>query len=162
MATKKSFFRTPVSERKIIYSTAGKHEEPVLALKINEDGSETFYVKGKTNVFEKIQSFADESNLELILQRCTDLGDFSSLNMRQGDYGDFTDIPKSYIEAHTRLQDMEAKFNELPLETRMKFDNSFSRYLAEAGTEKWMKNMGFIEEETEKPKEQGEKEETEE
>lgn len=150
---KKSIFRTPISERKIVYSTHGEHEEPVLALKINEDGSEIFYVKGKTNVFEKIQAFADECNLELILQRCTDLGDFSSLNMRQGDYGDFTDVPKSYIEAHAKLQIMEEKFNELPLETRIKFDNSFSRYLAEAGSETWMKNMGFVKEEITDPTE---------
>ena len=63
-------------------------------------------------------------------------------------YADITDMPKSYIEAHNKIQKMEQNFNELPLEIRNKFDNSFTKYLAEAGSESWMKNLGLVKEPT--------------
>lgn len=136
-------FRTPVSERKVVHSKTGERFEKELALMTDDKGIEKFYVKSKTDTYEKIQAFAEDCKIENILLRCRDLGDYSMLNQAEPMYADISDMPKSYIEAHNKIQKMEQNFNDLPLEIRNKFDNSFTKYLAEAGSENWMKNMGL-------------------
>lgn len=156
-------FRTPVTERKIALSNPGEFVQEELAMRIDDKGNETFYVKGKTNVYEKIQAFAEECKIENILARCQDLGDLTALNQIQVEYGDMTEFPSTFIEAHQKIQELEDNFNNLPLDIREKFENNFNKYLAEAGTEKWLKNLGIVEEKSaevaEEKTEKGDKEE---
>lgn len=140
-------FRTPVDERKMIYTNNGSPEETILALRIGEHGEEEFYEKGKTNLYEKIQMFKDECDIEQILLRCTEQNDLGLLNQRNPLYVDFSEFPDNMIESYNKIKDAEDIFNNLPLETKAKFDNNFNVFLAKFGTKEFMKALGLIKEE---------------
>lgn len=162
MANKKWAFRTPVSERIRKHTEPGKHIEEVLAMKLDEKGNEIFYVSGQHNVFEETQAYKDEVNIERIIAQCINTGDMNILNQVKKEYVDLTETPNNLIDAKNKIMKAENGFYQLPLEIREKYGNNFNKYLADVGSEEWMKNMGFIKEEkpTEEVKtEEGEKEE---
>lgn len=133
-----------MSPRKIVFSKSGEKEQIELALEINkETGEESFYVKGKTNIYEKVQAHKDECNLGVILERCKNMNDYTDLNQVKREYGDLSEVPTSYIEAHAKISKLQDDFTRLPLEIRAAYDNSFSKFLADIGKENWQKVMGF-------------------
>lgn len=154
-------FRTMLDEPVEQFSEPGSKIEDVWAMRLDEKGKEEFYIEGQTNVYEKIQAFKDEVDLENILRRVTDTGDVTLLNKRQGVYLDITETPKNLIDATNMLNRAEKEFMSLPVEVREKFENNFNKYLALAGTEEWAKNMGYIKEIIEETKEEMKGEETE-
>lgn len=134
-------FRTILDPPKITSTPAGSKIEEVLAMKINEKGEEEFYIDHKTNVYEKIQAFKEECEIENILARCIETGDYSALERAQGSYMDISEMPNNIFEAHQKIKEAEETFNQLPLEIRSKYDNNFNKYLLDFGSENWMKNM---------------------
>lgn len=153
MAEKKPF-RTILDPAPIIVTNPGSEEEIIWAMKITESGDQEFYVKGKTNVYEKIQMFADECDLEQILVRCTQTGDISLMNQRQPFFMDLEDIPDNIFEAHRKIKEAEQVFMNLPLEVRQSYENNFDKFLADFGSEKWMKAVGYTKEEKAAEKEE--------
>lgn len=148
MVTKKVMpFRTPVDERKIIYSNVGSPEETIIALRIGENGEEEFYEKGKTNLYEKIQMYKDECDIEQILLRCTEQNDLSLLNQRNPLYVDFSEFPDNMIDSYNKIKEAKDIFNDLPLETRSEFDNDFNKFLASFGSDDFKKALGLTKEE---------------
>ena len=147
MATKKWYFRTPIDEPKKITTPAGSQEEEVLAMKIDDYGNEVFYVKGTTNVYEKIQAFKSETDMETILRKVSDTGDITLLNRKEKAFMELEDMPDNIFEMHQKIRSAEDTFNNLPVETRKEFDFNFNKFLAEVGTEDWMKAMGYMKEE---------------
>lgn len=150
MATKKMYFRTPVDDPKEIITPSGEKLEDVWAMKLDEKGNEVFYIEGQTNIYEKTQAYLEETKIENILQRCIDTGDPTILNKVRGQYLDVSEMPNNIFEAHAQIEKAKEIFNELPLETRKKYDFSFDKYLADFGSENWIQNMGLNEKE-EKP-----------
>lgn len=146
--TLKKPFRTILDPPKKTITPTGEKEENVWELKIDEKGNETFYISGKTNVYDKIQAHLEETKLENILAKCIDMGDTTLLDQRKGFYADITEMPKTWIEAQNKLINAENIFNNLPLEIRKKYNNNFNKYLAEVGSETWLENMGLLKEET--------------
>lgn len=106
------------------------------------DGTLTVKEVGKHDLYADIQSHADSVDLNNILARYAN-GDPSALNVRTGNYGDFVGMPKTYAELLNRTLDGERAFNQLPLDVREKFDFDFGKWLADAGSDDWCKNMGF-------------------
>lgn len=151
MATKKWHFRTPIDEPITTVTPSGTEEEEILAMKIDDKGNETFYVKGKTNVWEKTQAFKEETEIETILRRVTDTGDTSILVKSNPQYIDITEMPENVFEAHQKIKEAEEVFNNLPLEIRKKYEYNFNKYLADFGTKEWQRNMGLLEEKTPEP-----------
>lgn len=147
MVAKTKPFRTILDPAPEIETTTGTEWEEVLALRINETGDEEFYVKGKTNIYEKIQTFADDVDLEKILIRCSETGDLTLLNQKEPFFMDMTDIPENIFEAHRKIRDAEEAFANMPLATREAYDNNFSKFLADFGTDNWLKNVGLYKEE---------------
>lgn len=131
-----------------IETTSGSEWEEVLALRINESGEEEFYVKGKTNIYEKIQAFADDVDLEKILIRCSETGDISILHQTEPFFMDMSEMPDNIFEAHRKIKDAEEAFANMPLATREAYDNNFNKFLADFGTDNWLKNVGLYKEET--------------
>lgn len=68
-------------------------------------------------------------------------GNTSVINRRPMMYGDFTDAPKSYAQALQMVIDGRATFDALPLSVRNKFDNSFEKWFATAGSADWLSVM---------------------
>ena len=91
--------------------------------------------------------FKDDCDLEQIIQRVMQTGDVSIMQQRQPLYADFADMPDNIFEAHRKIEEAKEVFNNLPTEVKEKYGMSFDRYLADFGSEEWMKNMGYFKEE---------------
>lgn len=108
---------------------------PTYGKEIDKDGTVKIVETGKTNIYEKIQACKDETLVYNILDRFN-AGDVTALNQRQGTYGDFTEMPKTLVEAQQILIDAEKYFYTLPLEVRKEFNHSVSEFLSCAGNGK--------------------------
>lgn len=108
---------------------------PTYGKEVAKDGTVRIVENGKTNIYEKIQASKDETLVYNILDRFK-AGDTSVLMQRQGSYGDFTQAPKTLVEAQQALIDAENYFMSLPLEVRKEFNHSVSEFLASAGSGK--------------------------
>lgn len=109
---------------------------------VNESGDLELVSDGKTSLYAEIQSHKDSCDINLIIQRFAN-GDVSALNVRQGQYFDATEMPKTMAEALNMVIEAERQFNELPVETKSKFDHDYKKYIASAGTKEWFDKLGF-------------------
>lgn len=105
------------------------------SLKYDERGNRIFYSKGTIDLYERIQSFKDECDLELIVARCTASGDFSPLQRVQGFYADVSAMPKNLAEVYSSVNTAQRIFSELPQEVASKF-SGFEDFLSAFGDEK--------------------------
>lgn len=105
-----------------------------ISLKFDERGNRTFYSKGTIDLYEKIQSFKDDCDLELIIARCTASCDFSPLQRVQGFYADVSGMPKNLAEVYSSVNTAQRIFSELPQDVASKFAN-FEDFLSSIGDE---------------------------
>lgn len=106
-----------------------------ISLKYDERGNRVFYSKGTIDLYERIQSFKDECNLELIVARCTASGDFSPLQRVQGFYADVSNMPKNLAEVYSSVNTAQRIFSQLPQEVASQFSD-FEDFLSSIGDEK--------------------------
>lgn len=123
-------------------SPAGTATEPEYTEYIDENGHLSLKLTGETPTYEMIQASLEETKIENIIQRAT-LGDPTALAATQGAYIDTTDLPTSLAEMQNMLINANNEFNKLPLETRLKFDQSAEKYISMYGTKEWAKLMGY-------------------
>lgn len=119
---------------------AGSRFAEDISLKYDERGNRIFYSNGKIDIYEKIQSFKDECNLELIVARCTASGDFTPLQRVQGFYADVSKMPKNLAEVYSSVSAAQRIFSELPQEVASKFSN-FEDFLSSIGDEERLANI---------------------
>lgn len=154
-------FRTMTEPRKVIASNPGSKIEDIVALRLTDTGEEEFYIKGKTNIYEKTQTFKDDCDLEKILMRCTETGDLSLLNQKQPFYLDMEDMPENIFEMHQKIRQAEETFNNLPLNIKEAYGFSFDKFMADFGSDNWYKLMNKEEPALPAPEEKNMKGETE-
>lgn len=157
MATKKIPFKTIQDEHERIYTPSGEKLEEVWTMKINDEGKEEFYISGKTNIYEKIQAFAEDVKIENIIAKVTATGDNSILEKVKYEYADTTELPTNLFEAQQKIKDAEEIFNQLPTNIKESYGNNFNMYLKDFGSETWAEKMGLTEPKTEPIKENTEK-----
>ncbi len=80
--------------------------------------------KGEKPFYDIIQSHADSCKLSNILKRAQ-LGDYSALNARPGNYLDISDAPSSLIEVFSRGEQARNKFDKLPSEIKELFGSDY-------------------------------------
>lgn len=95
---------------------------------------------GETNVYEMIQSNAEDCKIENILKRAA-MGDLAALNQREATYVDATTLPKNLMEAQNLALRMKDEFYKMPVEVRKEFDNSPEKYVSLMGTEEFKEIM---------------------
>lgn len=122
----------------------GNEMEPVYELKTDDKGNQNLVKTGETNIREKMQQYKDECDVKQILARA--VVDPNALNQRQGFYADVTEMPKSLGEAQQMINDIKTEFNKLPPEERAKFNFSAEEYVAQYGTEEWLKKVTKLKE----------------
>jgi hypothetical protein len=137
-------FRTAYEPRERHYISTGNGYEPEYAYEINKQGQKELVKIGEINVYEMIQSHYEETKIENILASVA-AGDTSMLRP-DGIYADITGQPKSLLEARQQIQHLENMWYGLPAETREKYDNNLEKFVNESGSEKWLKDMGYIKE----------------
>lgn len=145
-ATKEAIsFFTGYNRPMSIPNETGTEFDKTYTVEIDKHGHKELKETGKTNRYEKIQSFKDETDIANILVKAT--VDPTILNQRNGQYGDFTKAPKTLAEAQNIILKIKDEFFNLPVETRKEFNNSPEQYIAAYGSEEWQKALGLVKEE---------------
>lgn len=109
----------------------------------DKNGVMTLKESGRENLYDFIQSHKDSVDIHKIMQRFEE-GDVNALSKVQGQFGDFSQFPKTYAEMLNQVIEGENAFNGLPLEVREKFGFSFQQWLVTAGSDEWKSKMGFV------------------
>lgn len=134
-------------------STPGTGKEPEYAYKYAENGKRSLVKTGEVNVYAKIQTYKDETDITNIIRRATyDPEALGSIAwMQSGETVDITDMPSNYHEMMNRITEVENQFAKLPAEIKAKFDNSAGQYITEYGSETWAEKVGYIKPERKEP-----------
>lgn len=82
---------------------------------------------GVRNVYDEIQSYADECSMDNILRRFA-AGDVSVLSKSQGVYVDASQLPEHFVDMCNLVAEVEREFNLLPVEERAVYENNFVKY----------------------------------
>lgn len=122
-------FGTRYGNQVRVFSNPGSDVSPVYSARFDESGRLVLDPVGEKNVFNEIQSHADEADLNILLQRFK-AGETDVLSRVQGFYGDVADVPKSYPEFFNMMQKGKDFFNSLPADLKSKFGNSYEVFLS--------------------------------
>lgn len=133
-------------------SESGVDLNPVYSTVVDDDGSFRVVKAGTYSIQQKIDSNRETCDLSVIVSRLL-AGDTSVVN-REVMFGDFTKFPSSYRDMLQLRIDAEKHFYQLPVEDRAKFDYDVNKYIAQAGSEDWLKKLGYIKEVNEKIEEE--------
>lgn len=101
-----------------------------------EDGSTAVGVVGEKNLDAIIQSNKDSGNVALLVAKYN-AGDEEALNRVRGVYGDFRNMPTTYAEMVSRLNECRAVFEALPVDIKEQFDNNPDVFWSEYGSERF-------------------------
>lgn len=115
--------------------------QPTFGLEVNKKTGKTELVKtGETNFYDKIQAAKESTMIYNILDRfesnmsadeAAEILCEEGKMTKQGNYGDFTELPTSLQEMQQLMIDAENHFNSLPLDERQKYNHNLGEYLAE-------------------------------
>ena len=142
-------FKTQYDARDRVFTDPGSPEHITYAGHYDEKGRVVLEESGRENLYDYIQSYAESCDIHVLMKRYAN-GDVDALSQKQGFYGDFLDFPKTYAEALNHMNEMERQFMALPVETREKFGNSFTEFLAASGEADFLDKLGI---KAEEPKE---------
>lgn len=143
-------FKTQYDARDRIFSDPGSPEHITFAGHYDEKGRVVLEESGRENIYDFIQSHAESCDIHVLMKRYQN-GDVDALSQRQGFYGDFLDFPKTYAEALNHMNEMERQFMALPVETREKFGNSFTEFLAASAEPDFLDRLGIKKEPAAEP-----------
>lgn len=101
-----------------------------------EDGSTAVGVVGEKNLDAIIQSNKDTGNVALLVAKYN-AGDEEALNKVRGVYGDFRNMPTTYAEMVSRLNECRTVFEALPVDIKEQFDNNPDVFWSEYGSERF-------------------------
>ena len=132
-------FRTQF-DRKIVTSNAGSNIKIVRAAEYDKHKNIVVADKGKENLFQKIQSYADSVNIHVLLARFMN-GDKESLMQRAGAYIDVSSLPTNINEFIDLARNAENLFNTLPIEVKEKFNNNLMEFVSTIGDKEWIEKM---------------------
>lgn len=126
-------FPTLWTDHKRIHVSSGNRMKDEMQLRV-VDGYEKLVKVGESDLYEEIQSHRDSVDINKILERCLNTGDFSVLNVMPSRFMDTTSMPKTLAEAHSMIKDAENYFNKLPVEIKNQYNNSFVEFVSDLGT----------------------------
>lgn len=136
-------FRTQFESHDRVLANPGTSEHILYAPQIDENGHLELVETGREDLYDYIQSHKDSCDIHQIMRRF-EAGDTEALMKRQGNYGDFTAMPKTYAEMLNAVIAGEQKFMELPVETRARFGHSFQQWLVSMDKpEEFAEKMGW-------------------
>lgn len=135
-------FATAYTKRPRFRAPEGSRMRNDYEIQIDKKGHKSLKCVGEHDIYEEIQSYAEECKIENILARAA-AGDVNALNQRQGFYADISEMPKNLAEAQNSILKLSKGFEALPAEIREKFDNSKEKFVQEFGSNEWAEKMGF-------------------
>ena len=102
-------FRTQFESHDRVLANPGTSEHILYAPQIDENGHLELVETGREDLYDYIQSHKDSCDIHQIMRRF-EAGDTEALMKRQGNYGDFTAMPKTYAEMLNAVIAGEQKF----------------------------------------------------
>lgn len=90
-------FESWLKRRDPVFSSSGSKTRPLYKPVLSKDGSIELEEDGFENIYDEIQSYKDSVDINVIVQRYAH-GDTYALQQRSGVYGDFVNVPRSYME----------------------------------------------------------------
>ena len=138
----KNNFKTVYGEHDRVLAPAGEVMADEYGYTLDSHGRKVLEKTGQRNVYEEIQSYAESCKIENILKRVA-AGDMSDFRP-QGIFQDISDIPTDLNTAQAEMLKVEAMFKQLPAETKAKYHNSVTEFIAKTGTESWLIDTGYI------------------
>lgn len=94
----------------------------------DDDGKVMLVPDKVVNTYDKIQSYRDSCDLNLLLKRYL-AGDESCLQRVQGVYGDFATMPTDYASLLNRVSDGQRLFDSMSVEVKQAFGNSYEQFM---------------------------------
>lgn len=134
-------YKTLRNKPKTIPSKSGTRYDNTYGYVITENLIRGLEKTGEVDRYAKIQMSADQCKIETILAKAA--VDPTILQQRKGQFLDTTTMPKSLAEFKNLEIKIIQDFDRLDPDTKAKFDNSFDKYVAEFGSEKWAEAMGI-------------------
>lgn len=140
--TKTKFVHQFLPHERVIQAP-GSGDRQLYTSELQDNGEITLIPSGVEDLYASIQSHKDSCDIHVLLARYQN-GDVEALSQRQGVYGDFTEMPKTYMELLNTVISGRSYFDSLPVETREKFDHSFEKFMMSMDNmEQFAKLMGF-------------------
>lgn len=124
------------SDSDVFVSNPGSKIVAEYGLVTSDDGVTSVGVVGEKNLDAIIQSNKDTGNVSLLVAKYN-AGDTEALNNVRGVYGDFRNMPTTYAEMVSRLNECRALFEALPVDIKEQFDNNPDVFWSEYGTERF-------------------------
>lgn len=118
-------YRKPVR----VLSVVGSPDKVDFKPKFDDRGRWKLEPAGTHSLYEEIQSHADSVDINILLMRFKN-GDINALNRVQGIYGDFSNMPETYIDAVNQIEQGRLDFAQLPPAVKEAFNNSFEEFVA--------------------------------
>lgn len=110
------------------FTAVGSQIQKTYKLKIEDDGTHSFTEVGTINIYDKIQSHRESTDLALMIKRF-EQGDETALERIRGFYMDTIGMPKTLAETLQMLEDSKALFRSLPVELRDEFNHNPDEFL---------------------------------
>lgn len=123
-------------------SPAGSKMENEYGYEIKANGEKVLVKTGEINIYDQIQAEHENTKIESVLARVA-AGDMSDFRP-QGIYQDISKIPNNFIDAQKEMMKVNKLWNNLSAETRMKYNNDVNQFMAQAGTDAWLIDSGFV------------------
>lgn len=111
--------------------------------KILKDGNIELEAVGVIDVQAMIESERTNSELRTLIAKYEN-GDINALNARQGFYADVTKFPGSLIDAMNVVNDAQFEFDKLPVDIKKQYSNDWRKWLAQFGSDDWIKVMAPV------------------
>lgn len=134
---------------------AGETVRRTYLWELNEKGEKVLTLDQVIDQQAEIDSYLEETKLENIIRRASIDPDLAARLMPNmgGGIQDATEMPENLMELQNIMLRAEQIWDEIPKETKLKFDNDVDKFVASFGTIDWAKNLGiYQEEEPEEPK----------
>ena len=142
MATKIPY-RLQTDEHKHYHAPAGEKIEIRHRAEMDIHGRRKLVPDVKINIWDMIQSHAEECEIENIIRRALN-GDPFALNKKMGNFMDLTEMPKTIAEAQQLVINLKEQFEKLPADIKQKFDNNAEIFVAMYGSEEWADKTGAL------------------
>ncbi|QCS36222.1 minor capsid protein [Capybara microvirus Cap1_SP_164] len=130
-------FKTQFSPHRRYFCNSGMPDANVYSYVIDpETGVKDLQITGVRDLQELIQANYLSGNVALAMQLANN-GDDSYLNLVKGFYADVTDMPSTYAEAVSRVNEAHKIFSQFPPEFKELFNNSPDEFWSQVGSDEF-------------------------
>lgn len=139
----KGFTHRNYPRETIFYSESGDVYDDIYSYEYDENGDKKLKPSEKHNFNIDIQMDAPLTDINCIVQRAS--VDPAVLNQVHGFYADTTEMPTTLAEVFQRSEDAQRVFNGMPADFREMFNNNFTQFWSEVGTDSFANKLNDFE-----------------